>query len=648
MDQILSDRILYSGEGQNPQKTLEFYNTRTEFGMAFSLTRVTIQDTIWNIKHGFKYRMEDRLYHMITELECIDHDFEDIGLVYEITSSPQSDDTLYKPARFAIENELEGVVVSAQETWQASQYFEDFYSQVVVISENNEQIMFVFDDMEQAGFTEQFLKFENQQMPDGSLRKVLGAGMHGLTSYSAGTRLEIDPSISGLNTTDKLDLFDRYNVDQQTWSYYITSNHIYVGWDYFGFPPEYFEYRNSGFITWDTNINTAIAGIVNDTVTCQVYVSTENVESGEGLSATVYNVGGNPSDVCMENSTSWENGTKTTEDAVLLNPGTGWRTLDSTKMERLLEFWADERATSTDLMSFRLTEYNCVRGEHDRIKMYDSCWSGGSYAAKLSFEYMLDYECWGILVAGSKHRIDTMEPPSYTDMFACSYNVLQMYNNLTNIYDGYTDSSLFILTHHNEVYGSQIPNDRKMGPTLENFTWAINTVDEFADSGDQVFFYWVSHGSTVSGGRVEYYSKLDPYTRSWITGSTLNTYLDQIECAEMFIFIDACHSGALIDDFNGSSDRAIYTGCKADESQLTNYDKETFFADGIMKAIDPNLNATDADINDDNRTSLSEIFLFANQTVQDWCTYYSHTQHPQRWVGATIDEDDAYIDDGYY
>ncbi|MFX0149643.1 MAG: hypothetical protein ACFFAJ_02580 [Candidatus Hodarchaeota archaeon] len=67
-----------------------------------------------------------------------------------------------------------------------------------------------------------------------------------------------------------------------------------------------------------------------------------------------------------------------------------------------------------------------------------------------------------------------------------------------------------------------------------------------------------------------------------------------------------------------------------------------------MKAIDPNLNATDADINDDNRTSLSEIFLFANQTVMTWCAEYNHTQTPQHWVGANIDEDDAYIDDGYY
>jgi hypothetical protein len=66
LDQILSDRILYSRATQNPRDTLAFYNTATEFGIFFSLPEVEIHGAIWNFKHGFKYRMDDQSYHMIT------------------------------------------------------------------------------------------------------------------------------------------------------------------------------------------------------------------------------------------------------------------------------------------------------------------------------------------------------------------------------------------------------------------------------------------------------------------------------------------------------------------------------------------------------------------------------------------------------
>lgn len=39
--------------------------------------------------------------------------------------------------------------------------------------------------MELAGFSEKYLELHDQQMPDGSVRKVLCAGMYGFGEYTA-------------------------------------------------------------------------------------------------------------------------------------------------------------------------------------------------------------------------------------------------------------------------------------------------------------------------------------------------------------------------------------------------------------------------------------------------------------------------------
>jgi hypothetical protein len=381
-DQILNDRSLYSGGNQNPRNTLEFHNSESEFKVFFTLLEVNIQGTTWNFKHGFKYRMDDQLFHMITEFECVDQDFEDIGLAYEITTSPQSENTPYSPVKFGLENESETTVVSIQEAWQAGQYLDDYYSHVTIISENKEQFSFSFDDMELAGFTEKYLDLHDQRMPDGSVRKVLRAGMYGLGAYSAGTWVEIDPGT--IYATDIYDLF----MWSSTWV--TTSSTLLIG----DIP---YHYPRYAFIAFDTGIDTAIDTVSN--ISFQLWFTSSNMEGNDGVGVRVYYVNGstygNGTGQARENSQSWTQGKSTSQDRVWTNPSTGQYTTGSTsKMDTILEYWADNRRNSENWVDFRL--HGNYNGMGDNINAQDSQYSGTSHDPKLSFDYNLTY----IIISG--------------------------------------------------------------------------------------------------------------------------------------------------------------------------------------------------------------------------------------------------------
>ncbi|GAJ06090.1 unnamed protein product, partial [marine sediment metagenome] len=216
-DKILNDRSLYDTPEKNPRNTLHFYNESDTIGFYYTTYGVDINGFTWDFEHGFKYNSSDTLYHMIDEFRCRDMDFDDIGYGYEITTSPQSEGTEYEVDRFLISNETKSVLVNVSQAWQAGTYLEDYYSEIDLISKNNQSMVFTFTDMEQAGFTEKYLELHDQVFPNGLTRKVLLAGMYGYGSYSANTIVEIDPDSGTRYCVDNLDLY--YEDDYgDTWS----------------------------------------------------------------------------------------------------------------------------------------------------------------------------------------------------------------------------------------------------------------------------------------------------------------------------------------------------------------------------------------------------------------------------------------------
>jgi len=169
--------------------------------------------------------------------------------------------------------------------------------------------------------------------------------------------------------------------------------------------------------------------------------------------------------------------------------------------------------------------------------------------------------------------------------------------------------------------------------------WAIDQIADRAVAGDQVLIWWSGHGSVDS---------FDTDSDS-ISASQLDAALDDITCSEMYIFLGPCYSGSFIDDLDDEQNRAIYTSCQAtEESHAQSPPSHHSYWDwATYRAIDPDLNANDADENSDGRVSLYELYEYAYDFVTIIQGY--DDQHPDRWVGTTIGLDDNdYIGDGYY
>ena len=643
MDRILTDCSLYHGVNQIPTNTLEFYHSDSEFGVFFSLAEVNIQETTWNFKHGFKYRLDDQSFHMITEFDCVDKDFEDIGLTYEITPSPQSKDTSHNPTHFILQSELESVVVAANETWDAGQYLDNYDSQIDIISETNDQCRFAFDDMELTGFTEKHLEFHDQLMPDGSVRKVLSAGMYGFGYYSRGTWIEIDPEVSPpVFSTNNYDLYR----DSLTW---IT------GTDYFRVGD-----KNGAYQSLWIAFNTGIIESIDDTglVKLQLYcVHSSFDSSSEGAKFRVYNIGGNANEnTAKENSQSYKSGTnKYTDNLVYKGDiGTGsYKTAAATEMEKLTDFWAENRNIGENYISFSMTSYGPERDDYYSFRTSE--YTGTGCDPKLSFSYMTeDYDYWALIVAGSKGKeINNGTHMLWKDQYVFSYSALKMYQTLIDTYEGFTEENTYLLTPWDTVWGETIPYDKVTN--LANYKWAIDEIESWADPGDQVLVFWSSHGGITTFTDEPYIEVCD---EDVITASDFNEELDDINCGKMYIVLEACKSGGFIPELNDPN-RIIYTSTNSTSGSYGD-ENEThiggWFSNASIRALDPDFNAPDADTNpSDNRVSLYEMFVFANQSV--WVRNnelteeeleYGGLQVPQRCVGTAISDYDSFIYDGYY
>ncbi len=425
-EQILTDQTLYVELDQNPQNTLEFYTGAGEYGVSFFLPEVRFQDSTWNVQHGFKYRLADQQFHMISNFECLDKDFDDLGLAYEITTAPQSEKIPYSPDKYIIQDEETVMIMSTQEVWQAYQYFEDFISQVTLIAENNEGFTFTFDDMACTGFTQKYLELHNQQLPDGIERKVLRAGMYGIGAYSAGTRIEIDPGTGTIPVTDDYDLF--------MWSsMWITSSSTFMIGDAPYQPQRY------AFVAFDTGINSGVRSVSN--ISFQLWFTSSNMEGNDGIGVRIYYVGGSTdgdgSGQAREPSTSWTQGNSTAQNHVWTNPGVGQYSKGSTsKMDTLLEYWADFRGESENWVNFRL--HGNYNGMGDSICGQDAQY-GSSRAAKLAFNYNTTY----ILISGWVEDSTSHNPlPSvHIDLYQSTEKVNGSLTDSVGYYSFWVDNS---------------------------------------------------------------------------------------------------------------------------------------------------------------------------------------------------------------
>jgi len=371
-NKILNDKALYDTPAKNPKNTLHFFNTSDTFGISFETNNISILSSNWDFTYGFKYNFTDELYHMINEIVCNDRNFTDVGFAYEITSSPQSDGTPYQPDRFRIVNQTKTIEVDISEAWEAGAYLKDFYSEIQIISQNNETFRFTFSDMELAGFTQKYLNLHNQTFPDGSWRYTLRAGMYGYGDYTNGTVIEIDPSVGYFYTADNYDLWaliDDFGTDE----WYNSDGNIDTA------SINAAQLWNIGFVAFDTNLIVPIGSFSANSF--QLYCTEDNARS---VNAMVYDLKGNGgTNTAREDSHSWSEGSGALTSSGAFNPsGTGWTTGSAGGIDSLLERWADYRDNNDEYISFKLMQSN---DDFLAVNFQDS--SGGSNDPRLSFTY---------------------------------------------------------------------------------------------------------------------------------------------------------------------------------------------------------------------------------------------------------------------
>jgi hypothetical protein len=182
--------------------------------------------------------------------------------------------------------------------------------------------------------------------------------------------------------------------------------------------------------------------------------------------------------------------------------------------------------------------------------------------------------------------------------------------------------------------------DRSSSKT--NILWAISEIARLADGDDRVFIWWSGHGNkneiSTSDGR--------------FSTSKLDSALDNINCAFLYMIFGSCYSGSLLDDLQ-EPNRIIYTASNASETAIGTELRSDFMW-ATYAALNPSpilgsilKSAWKADLDKDGKVSLQEIFFFAKNFVLNIRTY--GTQHPQKWVGQDIvNESLHYLGDGTY
>ena len=163
---------------------------------------------------------------------------------------------------------------------------------------------------------------------------------------------------------------------------------------------------------------------------------------------------------------------------------------------------------------------------------------------------------WAIIVCGYDDLPDTFDEDTNG-----IYNVLKTL--------GLSDDHIFYLSPHDDP-GVDRPTSKA------NVQWATQQVAGEACGNDKVLFFYSSHGG------VDGVTCIDV----GISASELDSWLDPIDCKEMAIIIEACHSGSFIgkykdgtyvaaeDDLTNAAEsrRVVFTSASTDTSSYPDKD----------------------------------------------------------------------------
>lgn len=277
-DTLINNRSFYSG-ANDPRDHLTFFDSNDEIGLQFQTDIVTIDGFDWNFTQGIKYNTTDRQFHMITDFVSLDRGWQDIGMGYEVTVSPQAVATNFKPDRFILQNTTHTKTVDINTLWRANESIQDPLDVIRIISKNNESFQLDFSDMEQAGFTNSYLELHQQILPNGQTNKTLLMGMFGFGSYTQNTLIEVDPTFSEVQAIDENDFFVENRTLTGEIAMVMSNDEIKSGWND--------DEDRRAFLTWDTSITGQVLSISNVNFTLTLGASA-NLEAGEYLQLALY------------------------------------------------------------------------------------------------------------------------------------------------------------------------------------------------------------------------------------------------------------------------------------------------------------------------------------------------------------------------
>ncbi|NYT02742.1 MAG: caspase family protein [Methanosarcinales archaeon] len=232
--------------------------------------------------------------------------------------------------------------------------------------------------------------------------------------------------------------------------------------------------------------------------------------------------------------------------------------------------------------------------------------ASGLWSQLGNIQPLITCDVWAVLVCGYDDISDTFDDDTNG-----------MYGVLRNL--GVPDDHIFYVSPHSGHTGVDRPTSRT------NVRWAIDQVAARADVKDKVVILYSSHGNvnlvscvpgTADGGS--------------ISASEMDTWLDGINCKEMTIIIEACHSGSFIGKYkdgtyaageteltgDGEVNRVVFTSASSDTSSWGDVDGDSDPnpADSGSESVYGYImafNVASADANGDGRMSFGEAYQYA-------------------------------------
>jgi hypothetical protein len=383
-----NDRSSFSSSN-NPKNNLAFFSNTNLLGLKFTSLNVPLLGFNFDISMGIKYNLTDQQFHLITEFRCTDRGFDNIGLGYNILSTPQAEDTPYEVEGFVLFNDTHQKYISKQNLWTHDELLNNSLSKVNIRSKNGEEFTFQFQDMSEV-FENDYLQLINYDLPSGDQRKVLLAGMFGYSegSYLQDTWVEIDPTFSEKQSIDTYDHVVVY--DDPDYSAYSDLDVIAMG--------EAIGYGTlRSFESWNTSIFEEIESITNADMT--FYLVSEDIETGEYFAFGLYNKTGDSDKIWDETEgsaspqTAFDQSLFYSDTSFWSPQSAGNQSVPSSALDDLLEAWRlhhNLNPSTEEMIPLKLYEGTGIdEGTDDGCSIRESSYAGSSSHPTLTFDYTL-------------------------------------------------------------------------------------------------------------------------------------------------------------------------------------------------------------------------------------------------------------------